>query len=57
MLMWEKYKIVYELWWFNLRQCKQLLYCIHTKKLSYLKGGVELDMDDILYGFKNLHHF
>ena len=34
-----------------------LLYCIHTKKLSCLKNGVEFDMNDILYEFKNLHHF
>ena len=33
------------------------LYCIHTKKLSCLKSGVEFDMNDILYEFKNLHHF
>ena len=25
------------------------LYCIHTKKLSCLKSGVEFDMNDILY--------
>ena len=34
-----------------------VLYCIHTKKLSCLKSGVEFDMNDILYEFKNLHHF
>ena len=34
-----------------------ILYCIHTKKLSCLKSGVEFDMNDILYEFKNLHHF
>ena len=33
------------------------LYCIHTKKLSCLKSGAESDMNDILYEFKNLHHF
>ena len=33
------------------------LYCIHTKTLSCLKSGVEFDMNDILYEFKNLHHF
>ena len=33
------------------------LYCIHTKKLSCLKSGVKFDMNDILYEFKNLHHF
>ena len=27
------------------------------KKLSCLKSGVEFDMNDILYEFKNLHHF
>ena len=32
-------------------------YCIYTKKLSCLKSGVEFDMNDILYEFKNLHHF
>ena len=32
------------------------LYCIHTKKLSCLKSGVEFDMNDILYEFNNLHH-
>ena len=32
-------------------------YCIHTKKLSCLKCGVEFDMNDILHEFKNLHHF
>ena len=36
---------------------KRFLYCIHTKKLSCLKSGVEFDMNDILYEFKNLHHF
>ena len=30
--------------------------CIHTKKISFLKSGVEFDMNDILYEFKNLHH-
>ena len=39
----------------SLTDCK--LYCIHTKKLSCLKSGVEFDMNDILYEFKNLHHF
>ena len=39
----------------NLPSC--FLYCIHTKKLSCLKSGVEFDMNDILYEFKNLHHF
>ena len=34
-----------------------LLYCIRTKKLSCLKSRVEFDMNDILYEFKNLHHF
>ena len=34
-----------------------VLYCIHTKKLSCLKSGVEFDMNDILYEYKNLHHF
>ena len=34
-----------------------LWYCIHTKKLSCLKSGVEFDMNDILYEFKSLHHF
>ena len=33
------------------------LYCIHTKKLSRLKSGVEFDMNDIFYEFKYLHHF
>ena len=33
------------------------LYCIHTKKLSCLKSGVEFDMNDILHEFKYLHHF
>ena len=33
------------------------LHCIHTKKLNCLKSGVEFDMNDILYEFKNLHHF
>ena len=33
------------------------LYCIHTKKLSCLKSGVESDMNYILYEFKYLHHF
>ena len=33
------------------------LYCFHTKKLSYLKSGVEFDMNDIFYEFKYLHHF
>ena len=33
------------------------LYCIHTKKLSCLKSGVEFDMNDNLYEFKYLHHF
>ena len=33
------------------------LYCIHTKKLTCLKSGVEFDMNDILYEFKYLHHF
>ena len=32
-------------------------YCIHTKNLSCLKSGVEFDMNDILYEFKNLHQF
>ena len=32
-------------------------YCIHTKKLNCRKSGVEFDMNDILYEFKNLHHF
>ena len=27
------------------------------KKLSCLKSGAEFDMNDILYEFKNLHHF
>ena len=36
---------------------KRFLYCIHTKKLSCLKSGVEFDMNDILYEFKNLHQF
>ena len=27
------------------------------QKLSCLKSGVEFDMNDILYEFKNLHHF
>ena len=46
-----------------LRSCAEtqisfiMLYCIHTKKLSCLKSGVEFDMNDILYEFKNLHHF
>ena len=35
----------------------RILYCIHTKKLSCLKSGVEFDMNDILYEFKDLHHF
>ena len=34
-----------------------MLCCIHTKKLSCLKSGVEFDMNDILYEFKNLDHF
>ena len=34
-----------------------ILYCIYTIKLSCLKSGVEFDMNDILYEFKNLHHF
>ena len=33
------------------------LYCIHTKKLSCLRSGVEFDMNDIFYEFKYLHHF
>ena len=33
------------------------LYCIHTKKLSCLKSGVEFDKNDILHEFKYLHHF
>ena len=28
-----------------------VLYCIHTKKLSRLKSGVEFDMNDIFYEF------
>ena len=35
----------------------RILYCIHTKKLSRLKSGVEFDMNDIFYEFKCLHHF
>ena len=31
-----------------------LLYCIHTKKLSCLKSGVQFDMNDNLYEFKYL---
>ena len=27
------------------------------QKLSCLKSGAEFDMNDILYEFKNLHHF
>ena len=30
------------------------LYCIHTKKLSCLRSGVEFDMNDIFYEFKYL---
>ena len=46
----------------SLRDHKNMLlsefsYCIHTKKLSCLKSGVEFDMNDILYEFKNLRHF
>ena len=41
----------------NLNLDFEILYCIHTKKLSCLKSGVEFDMNDILYEFKNLHHF
>ena len=37
--------------------CSAPLYCIHAKKLSCFKSGVEFDMNDILYEFKNLHHF
>ena len=36
---------------------RNLLYCIHTKKLSCLKSGVEFDMNDNLYEFKYLDHF
>ena len=28
------------------------LYCIHTRKLSCLKSGVEFEMNDIFYEFK-----
>ena len=34
-----------------------LQHCIHTKKLSSLRSGVEFDMNDIFYEFKYLHHF
>ena len=33
------------------------LHCIHTKKLSRLKSGVEFEMNEIFYEFKYLHHF
>ena len=35
----------------------EVLYCIHTKKLSCFKSDVEFDMNDILYELQNLHHF
>ena len=41
----------------SVRQGTPHLYCIQTKKLSCLKSGLEFDMNDILYEFKNLHHF
>ena len=34
-----------------------MLYCIHTKKLSCLKSGVEFDMNHILYEYKELTPF
>ena len=36
---------------------RDVLHCIHTKKLSCLRSGVEFDMNDIFYEFKYLHHF
>ena len=36
---------------------KIILHSHQNKKLSCLKSGVEFDMNDILYEFKNLHHF
>ena len=41
----------------DLSMLESNLYCIHTKKLSCLKSGVEFVMNDNLYEFKYLHHF